>query len=162
MNEVFSTATRTRWCLVLVSCFLFICFINCDRRPRSAPIEVGQTINSQLERGDHTDVFADGSYADLYEITLNAGQQITVELSSRAFDTYLSLMRGPGDQIIDNDDISSDDTNSRLTYRAQAASQYFIAVTTFRAGDTGSYTLRVVESDSQTEATEAAPLKKSQ
>lgn len=151
--------------LVLMSCLLLVCCVHCDRRPRSAPISIGQTVNGELESGDWTDVFADGSYADLYEINLTSGQQITVELTSSAFDSYLSLMRGPGDQIIDNDDIDSDNTNSRLTYRAQAPSRYFIAVTTFRTGATGSYSLRVVEStdaSEQTEQTKNSPSKKSQ
>ena len=98
MNEGFSRATWAKRGLLLATCLHLIGLTHCDRRPRSAPIAVGQTVNSQLERGDHTDVFADGSYADLYEISLTAGQQITVELSSSTFDTYLSLMRGPGDR----------------------------------------------------------------
>ncbi len=109
------------------------------------PITVGQTVEGRLEQGDWTDVFGDASYTDLYEINLEPGQGITVDLSSEAFDTYLSILRGPGDQLVDNDDITPENTNSRLSYRSQAAGRYFIAVTSFRTGATGAYTVRVTE-----------------
>jgi hypothetical protein len=81
-------------------------------------------------------------------VELAAGQSITAEMRSSTFDTYLSLMRGPGDQLIDNDDISSEDTNSRFSYTAQAAGTYFIAATAYLPNATGAYTLRVVEARS--------------
>jgi len=124
--------------------------LGCDRNPRSVPIRIGQTIEGRLESGDWTDVFADGSYTDLFEVTIGAGQGITVEMSSTELDTYISLLRGPGDQLVDNDDISPEDRNSRFTYAPQTAGTYFIAATSFRSGATGAYTLRVTPSDSRT------------
>jgi hypothetical protein len=107
------------------------------------PVQVGQTIEGQLQEGDWTDVFFDGSLTDLYEINLEAGQQITVTMSSSAFDTYLSLLRGPGDQLVDNDDGAEGQTDSRLSYRAQAPGRYFIAATSFGAAKQGPYRLQV-------------------
>jgi hypothetical protein len=117
----------------------------CDENARSVRITVGQTVEGRLERGDWTDVFADGSFTDLYDIHLAAGEQITVDLRSDDVDTYLSLMRGPGDQLVDSDDVTEGgpDTNSRVSYRSQADGVYYIAATTYRAGATGSYTLSV-------------------
>ncbi len=125
---------------------LLFALVACDRevsRPRSTPISFGDTVQGQLERDDWTDVFIDGSFTDLYEIELRAGQQITVEMQSDSIDTYVSFLRGPGDQIADNDDIGEGNTNSRLSYRAPADIRFFIAATTFRAGQTGPYTLSV-------------------
>jgi hypothetical protein len=131
----------------------------CDGRPRSIAAEVGQTIGGRLEQGDWTDVFADGSYTDLYHVRLGAGEQITVDLRSSDFDTYLSLMRGPGDQLVDNDDLTEggSDTNSRLSYRAEATGLYYIAVTTFRHGATGAYTLAIRRSEPGTPVTAPGP-----
>jgi len=115
----------------------------CHRHPRTVPIEVGGQVEGTLAPDDWTDVFGDGSYADLYEVRLDAGQRITVELSSTSFDTYLSLLRGPGDQLIDNDDLAPGNNNSRLTYTAQATGRYYLAATSYRPGASGPYTLRV-------------------
>lgn len=126
----------------------------CERRPRSAPLSVGQAVEGRLEPGDWTDVFADGSYTDLFEVDLAAGQTVTIELSSPEMDTYLSLMRGPGDQIQDNDDISPDDRNSRIVYTSPDARRYFVAATTYQAGGTGAYRLTVREGGRPDENTE--------
>lgn len=135
------------------SAALLVC---CDRdqpsRPRSVPINVGQIVEGRLEEGDWTDVFADRSYTDLYQIELDQGQQITVELASGEFDAYLSLLRGPGDNVIDNDDARRGVTDSQLTYRAAVPSRLFIAATTLRAGESGAYTLVVSEGDDRANA----------
>lgn len=124
---------------------------SCDRRPRAVPIQIGQSIQGRLEAGDWTDVFADGSFADLYEVTLRAGQSVTVEMTSSDLDSYLSLLRGPGDQLADNDDIAPGNRDSRLSYTAQAAGTYYIAATSFRSGATGAYTLRVTATPARSE-----------
>lgn len=118
---------------------------HCTCKSRAMPIQVGQTVEGRLEEGDWTDVFGDSSFTDLYEIHLEAGQGITAEMSSEDFDTYLSVLRGPGDQLVDNDDIAPGNTNSRLSYRAQASGQFFVAATSFRTGASGSYTVTVSE-----------------
>ncbi len=118
-----------------------------DRRPRSVPIKVGQTVKGQLDSADHADIFGDKTYTDLFAIHLKAGQRITVEMTSDDFDTYLSVLRGPGDNLIDNDDIEpGKNENSRLTYRAPADAKLFIAATTTFAKKSGSYTLQVTDS----------------
>ena len=133
------------WIAILLSTVGACSDCNRQQRSRAVPVTVGQTVHGQLAQGDWTDVFADGSFTDLYEVQLAAGQRMTVELRSSDFDSYLSLMRGPGDQLVDNDDINPHNTNSRLTYQSQLPGRYFIAVTTLSAGETGSYTLYVTE-----------------
>jgi hypothetical protein len=125
-------------------------------RSRSIALEVGQTVGGRLEQSDWTDVFADGSYTDLYHVRLEAGQQVTIELRSSDFDTYVAVMRGPGDVLVDNDDITEggSDTNSRLSYRAQTTGLYYVAATTFRQGATGAYTLSIARSTPGTPVTQ--------
>jgi hypothetical protein len=133
------------WAALTSSALAALTATACERRPRSLPIAVGQTVEGRLEPGDWTDVFADGSYTDLYELRLAAGQRVAIELRSTELDTYLSLMRGPGDQVVDNDDASADQTNSRLEYTSETSRAYFVAATTFRAGASGVYELTVRE-----------------
>ncbi len=131
--------------MALAAVLLLASSLKCGGESRGAPLRIGRTVEGRLEAGDWTDVFADGSYTDLYVIQLEAGQRIRAELSSDEFDTYLSLMRGPGDQVADNDDISTTDRNSRIVYTSPAREQLYLAVTTFQSGATGAYTLRVVD-----------------
>lgn len=128
-------------------------------RPRSVALEVGQTVSGRIEAGDATDVFADGSFTDLYHVRLEAGQQVTIDLRSSDFDAYLSVLRGPGEVLVDNDDITEggSDTNSRLSYRAQTTGMYYVAATTFRRGATGAYTLSIARAEPGTPVTEPSP-----
>ncbi|MXO72418.1 pre-peptidase C-terminal domain-containing protein [Alteraurantiacibacter buctensis] len=79
-----------------------------------------------------------GEYYDAYEIDGRAGQQLRVNLSSTAFDTYL-MLRGPDGSTFDNDD--SDGTNSALDVTLPANGTYRLIVTSYRSGETGSYNL---------------------
>jgi hypothetical protein len=86
-------------------------------------------------------------YADLYRVSLTAGQTVTVTMDSGDdLDTYL-LLAGPsfGELVAANDD---DDegvlgVGSRMIYTATASGVYVIEASTFNGLDTGSYTLGV-------------------
>jgi len=86
-------------------------------------------------------------YADLYRVSLTAGQTVTVTLDSGDnLDTYL-LLAGPtyGELVAGNDD---DDegvlgVGSRMTYTAAVTGVYVIEASTFNGLDTGDYTLGV-------------------
>lgn len=127
-------------------------------RPRATPIAIGATAEGSLDRDDWTDVFADRSFTDLYEVRLASGQTVTFEASSTEFDTYISLLRGPGDQLVDNDDAAPGTTDSRIVYTSATDATYFLAVTSFRAGATGRYRLRIAEGATEPPAPAPAAL----
>ncbi len=52
-------------------------------------INYGQTVNGQLSNTDCQ--LPDNSYADFYSFNGTQGDQVTINLSSAAFDTYLGL-----------------------------------------------------------------------
>lgn len=79
-----------------------------------------------------------GEYFDAYQIEGRAGQQLRVSLSSAAFDTYL-MLRGPDGSTFDNDDAHG--TNSALDITLPANGTYRLIVTSYRSGETGSYSL---------------------
>jgi hypothetical protein len=86
-------------------------------------------------------------YADLYRVTLAAGQTVTITMDSGDdLDTYL-LLAGPtlGELVAGNDD---DDegflgVGSRIVYTATVAGVYVIEASTFNGLDQGAYTLGV-------------------
>jgi hypothetical protein len=86
-------------------------------------------------------------YADLFRVTLTAGQTLTVTMDSGdELDTYL-LLAGPtlGELVAGNDD--DDDgalgVGSKMVYTATVSGVYVIEASTFNGLDTGNYTLGV-------------------
>jgi len=86
-------------------------------------------------------------YADRYSINANAGQQITISLTSGAFDSYVYLKNPSGSVIAQNDD-GGGGTNSRIpatsgtfTIPAGMSGTFIIEATTYYSGVSGPYTL---------------------
>jgi hypothetical protein len=86
-------------------------------------------------------------YADLYRVSLTAGQTITVTMDSGDdLDTYL-LLAGPATGFLvagnDDDDEGALGVGSRMVYTATVSGIYVIEASTFNGLDTGAYTLHV-------------------
>jgi hypothetical protein len=86
-------------------------------------------------------------YADLYRVTLTAGQTLTVTMDSGDnLDTYL-LLAAPGTGRLvaanDDDDTEALGVGSRMVYTAEEPGVYVIEASTFNGLDTGAYTLHV-------------------
>jgi hypothetical protein len=103
-------------------------------------ISPGNETSGSLSQGDGT--LQSGEFRDTYSVQARAGEQITVSLTSDQFDTYI-MIRGPGDFVEDNDDAPGQGTNSQLTITAPAAGTYQVIATSFQAGETGDYRLRI-------------------
>ena len=99
---------------------------------------LGTTTTGQLSTSDCR--LSDGSFADLYEINIaTAGTYIFTQTSS-AFDTYLWLLT-PGLTFLGvNDDVASNDINSRIKV-LMPAGNYVLAANSFDPNITGSYAL---------------------
>jgi hypothetical protein len=92
-----------------------------------------------------------GAFYDDYRLTgVTAGQRLRVNLNTADFDAYLQLVDGSTGTVISfNDDvingidksISGVDRNSRLSFVAASDVTYFVRVTSYYAGETGTYTL---------------------
>lgn len=109
----------------------------------------GITVNGNLAAATActNGVRGSGYYTDRYTFTANAGQQISIQLSSSAFDTYLYLKDPNGTVIASNDD-GGGGTNSRipassgvLTLPAGSGGTYTIEVTSYYTYSGGAYTL---------------------
>lgn len=96
----------------------------------------------QLASGDAQ--LPNGEYYDTYVINVQAGQTITADLRSTAFDTYLILRSPSGDQT-DNDDFEGT-SHSRIEHVADEAGQWQVLATSYEGGETGAYTLDIAVS----------------
>lgn len=87
----------------------------------------------------------EGSYSRFYSFTLPYETEVQIDLTSE-HDTYLYLFAGDretGRVLLENDDIDSDNQNSRINARLDAGN-YTIEATTYSADVTGEFGLDVV------------------
>ena len=106
-------------------------------------IAVGDTVRDSLTRRDAL-LAAESTYAQQWRLAGRAGQTITIDLASTAFDAYAFLL-GPGfEAAAPQDDDSGGHCNARLTVRLPRTADYFIVVTSSERLATGAFTLTVV------------------
>jgi hypothetical protein len=106
-------------------------------------ITVGTPQQGTLEASDRADIFEDGSYTDIYQLDLTAGQAVTITMEAPTFDTYLAVLRGRNDSLATNDDGIPGTTNSRIDFTPPSAGTYYVAATSLASGITGAYTVTV-------------------
>lgn len=93
---------------------------------RIARITVGQRLAGRLETGDPSR--PEGGYQDLWEFDGRADQDVTIELRSGAFDTYVELRDPQGAVLAENDDGLGDGTDSFIAAHLSRNGRYRIAV----------------------------------
>lgn len=84
----------------------------------------------------------DGKYFALHPFSAQAGQQVTIELTSDDFDTLAVLVSAAGAPITEDDD-GGEGTNSRIQMLLEEGGSFMVAVTSFEAGTTGTYQVTV-------------------
>ena len=111
--------------------------------PQPAPgVGAGLPIQGTLAQGDNQ--LSTGEFMDTHPIQLQAGQTVSFRLSSTQFDSYL-IVRAPSGRQWDNDDVQPGNLNSGLELTVTEAGQYRVIVTSYRAGETGAYTLAITQ-----------------
>jgi len=113
------------------------------RHPASpkGSIAVGATVRDSLGRRDVL-LAAESTYAQQWKLAGTAGQIVTIDLISDAFDAYAFLL-GPGLDKPPQDDDSGGRCNARLTVRLPQTGDYTIVVTTTDKVATGPFSLSV-------------------
>jgi serine protease Do len=109
------------------------------------PIQAGEVESGTLTDGD---AVRDGDemYYDYWLYEGRAGERITINLSSSAFDTYLTFGRLDGEtfeEIESNDDAPGDTTDSELGVTLPSAGTYAIRASSYGEGVTGDYVVEV-------------------
>lgn len=109
-------------------------------------LSFGQAANGALAATDCTNGARGAAYyTDRYSFYATAGQQISILLTSTAFDSYVYL-KNPGGTVMTSNDDGGGGTNSRIpatsgTYTIPATAAYTIEVTSYSTQTTGAYTL---------------------
>ena len=116
----------------------------------ATPISPGQTINGSLTTSDC--VFTNTTKrVDVYNFSGIPGQQVSISMSSSAFDTFLYLLDADSNTLAFDDD-GGGGTNSRIPtnggfFTIPATGTYTIYATSFSEGSTGAYTLSLSSSN---------------
>jgi hypothetical protein len=93
---------------------------------RIGRIAFGQRLAGRLERGD--EAREDNGYQDRWEFDARPNQDVTVELRSGAFDTYVELRDPQGNVVAENDDGLGDGTDSFVAAHLTRGGRYRIVV----------------------------------
>lgn len=108
---------------------------------QSPRMTAAKNVNGTLARGDET--LEEGEFVDTFTYRWEAGQRVTIELTTKDFDGYLVLVPPKGEQI-ENDDADEDDSERSLIETDLTISgEYQVMVTSYEKGETGAYALRV-------------------
>jgi hypothetical protein len=86
-------------------------------------------------------LLTDNSYYDVYSFAGTAGQQVTITMTSSAFDTYLFLIDPSGSNDVAQDDNSGGGTNSQIVFTLTQTGTWFIVANAFDPNVFGAYTL---------------------
>ncbi len=101
-------------------------------------VAIGQRVQGQLNGSASLPT---GEPMTLYSFNATAGQSITVDLTSTAFDPYLVVI-GPSGRLWENDDAGGG-LNSQVMFDADTAGTYRVVATAYRAGMTGAFDLGI-------------------
>jgi len=106
-------------------------------------IAVGQALDGELTTADHFRP-RDSTYSQSWNLAGTAGQVVTVDLESTAFDPYL-FVAGPGIGASLQDDDSGGNCNARLTLTFPQTGDYVIVVNSSTKHGTGPFNLSVTK-----------------
>ncbi|WP_299171445.1 PPC domain-containing protein [uncultured Brevundimonas sp.] len=112
--------------------------------PPAKPIVIGDSLTGAL--GDDTGINDDGQRAEFYRFTAEAGQRVAVELSSKDFDTYLTLRRASDNSVLaQDDDGAGSGTDSRIAQTLETAGDYVIEARALSGDGEGRFVLKLTE-----------------
>ncbi|HLT45705.1 MAG TPA: hypothetical protein VK002_00625 [Rubricoccaceae bacterium] len=109
----------------------------------------GRTERGRLESGDGT--LNSGEFVDRYGFVARAGEALTVDLRSTAFDPYV-ILQMPDEQQLDNDDWEGASDHARIEHTLPADGMYTVLVTSYAVGETGDYELQITPGGGSTPA----------
>lgn len=105
------------------------------------PLAPGKEINDRLTDADIPT--GQGNFARDYVVTLQAGEQVAIDLSSDSFDTIVTLMTSQGTTVAENDDGPDGTTNSLLFTRITRNANYIVRVKAFGETAGGPFKLKL-------------------
>jgi hypothetical protein len=110
-----------------------------DQEERGSVAAGPRVERGSLAKGDET--LRSGEYADVFEFEGRPGQQLQLDLTSTAFDTYVILKDPAGGQS-ENDDADRPG-HSAIESNLTESGTYRVLVTSYEVGETGDYELSI-------------------
>ena len=154
------TAAWIRWMchrVALAHAVVALCACDCSA-DRASPIREPTTAGASTLLLDVTGTLTAGGTgarnAD-HDVVVVGGSQLTIELTSEAFDPVLDA-RPPGSGSLTNDDWEGSHREARLSFIAPEAGVLKVAVTSYQPGAAGPYRLKIWGADGQGGATTPA------
>ena len=95
-----------------------------------------------LEEGDRV-IAEDGSFYDSYPLQGKSDESFIIYLESDEFDAFVALVDAQGNIVEQNDDISEEDSNSRIRVTIPEDGTYNVIVNAYDEGGTGEYVLTI-------------------
>ncbi len=105
------------------------------------PLPASREINDTLSNRDIPTGF--GGFARDYTVSLEAGDQVAIDVMSDEFDTMVALMGEDGSTLSENDDGPDGTTNSLLFARITQSGTYTVRVRAYAGQGEGSFFLKV-------------------
>jgi hypothetical protein len=97
--------------------------------------------SGQLESQDNQ--LDDGSYYDLYRFSGLTGDQVTIDMVSSSFDTYILLLDPSGETVSYNDDVTEGNTNSQISLNLPTSGEYTVIANSYSTGARGGYLITI-------------------
>jgi plastocyanin len=111
----------------------------------SVPVAVVANTAMSGELTETDEEADDGTFFDLYKLTVRAGESVTITMRSTAVDSYVvlgNMQDGEWNQLATDDD-GAGGRNARLEHTFDAAGEYLIRANTVGSDKLGRYTIRV-------------------
>ncbi|HEX9951182.1 MAG TPA: pre-peptidase C-terminal domain-containing protein [Rubricoccaceae bacterium] len=105
---------------------------------------LAETFRGELDARDQR--LSSGEYTEVHTFDGDAGEPVRIEMTSSAFDTYL-LVESPSGEQVENDDYDGAQDRSVVEFTMPESGRYRVTATSYRADETGAYTLRVSQAD---------------
>jgi S1-C subfamily serine protease len=106
-------------------------------------------INGALESGDNV-LPADNSFFDIYTFDGQAGQQVSIEMTSGAIDPFLILIGPDGEEVAQDDD-GGGNANAKIVVALPASGKYLLVANSYQGGESGAYRLQATASGISTQ-----------
>jgi hypothetical protein len=112
--------------------------------PPAKPIAIGDSLDGNLN--EDTGANDEGQRAEFYRFSATAGQRVAIELSSKDFDTYLTLRKASDNSVVaEDDDGAGSGTDSRIAQTLEDAGDYVVEARAFSGDGEGRFKLTLEE-----------------
>ena len=113
--------------------------VNLCQECNAVPLTCGEPVSDTLNGEECTN--ADNSFVDVFTLELTEARDLDLRLVATDFDPILSVANDACELLASNDDCTPGDRTTSCLALPLSPGRYFIAVSSFDAASTGSYTL---------------------